>query len=67
MKIAFLPQNHDLYCVQWRQLKADALEAMEPMMLAAVPVEDYNPANIPDGQIVPREVFDELGKLKVVK
>jgi hypothetical protein len=53
--------------VQWRSLKADALGALEGQLLAAVPVEAYNPANIPDGQIIPREELDEFGKLKVIK
>jgi hypothetical protein len=39
MKRAFLPQNHPLYKVNWRGLKADALNALEGDLLAAVQVE----------------------------
>jgi hypothetical protein len=67
MKRAFLPQNHPLYRVQWRQLKADALGALEPDLLKAAPVEAFNPLNFEPGQLVPREVMDDYGKVKVIQ
>jgi hypothetical protein len=67
MKMAFLPQNHPLYKVNWRGLRADALGALEPDLLKAVPVEAFNPLNFEPGQLVPREVVDEYGKTKVIK
>ena len=39
LKRTFLPQNHDLYKVNYRGLKADALQAFEPQLLAAAVVE----------------------------
>ena len=35
LKRTFLPQNHDLYQVQFRQLPADVLQVFEPQLLQA--------------------------------
>jgi len=48
MKKAFL-QNHDLYKVNMRGLRADALPIFENQVLEAVPVEAFNPMNVPKG------------------
>lgn len=50
MKKAFL-QNHDLYKVNMRGLRADALPVFEGQVLEAVPVEAFNPMNVPKGEI----------------
>ena len=51
LKRTFLPQNHDLFKVQYRGLRADALDALEPQLLNAVTKEAVNPANFAPGEI----------------
>lgn len=67
LKRTFLPQNHDLYQVQYRDLKADALDALEPQLLKAVAVEAVNPAHVPPGELKKIERMDEYGKVKCVE
>jgi hypothetical protein len=54
IKRIFLPQNHDLYKVNYRGLHADTLDIFEPQLLAAAKVEAFNPAMVPPGEF--REV-----------
>src|SRR5215467_16391424 len=51
LKRTFLPQNHELYQVQYRQLKADALGVLEPQLLNACVVEANNPIHVPPGEL----------------
>jgi hypothetical protein len=67
LKRAFLPQAHDLYQVQYRQLEADALQVFEPQLLSACVVEANNPAHVPPGELRKVEELDEYGKLKTIK
>jgi hypothetical protein len=67
LKRTFLPQNHDLYQVQYRQLEADALGVLEPQLLNACVVEANNPAHVPPGELRKIEELDEFGKLKTIK
>lgn len=67
LKRTFLPQNHDLYQVQYRGLKADALQVFEPQLLQAVVVEANNPVHVPLGELRKVEELDEFGKLKIIK
>jgi hypothetical protein len=67
LKRTFLPQNHPLYEVQYRDLKADALQIFEPQLLNACVVEARNPKNIPAGEIREVKNFDEYGTLKTVE
>jgi hypothetical protein len=46
-----LPQNHELFEVQYRGLRADALDALEPQLLNAVTKEAINFANFAPGEI----------------
>jgi hypothetical protein len=50
-KRSVLPQNHPLYQVNWRGLRDDALEVLEPQLLEAVKVEAVNPAHLNPGEI----------------
>ena len=50
IKRTYLPQNHDLYQVQFRGLKADALDVLEGQLLRTVKVEAVNPNNVPPGE-----------------
>src|SRR5215471_10678747 len=50
IKQTFLPQNHPLYAVQMRALKADALGALEPQVLRAAVAEANNPCHVEPGQ-----------------
>jgi hypothetical protein len=67
LKRTFLPQNHPLYQVQYRDLRADALEVFEPQLLHAVKVEAVNPAHVPPGELKKIERMDEYGKVKCVE
>ena len=67
IKRTFLPQNHPLYQVQMRALKADALGALEPQVLQAAVVEANNPCHVPAGELRKVEELDDYGKLKTIK
>src|SRR6266508_6899681 len=67
LKRTFLPQNHPLYQVQFRQLKADALQVLEPQLLQACVVEANNPVHVPPGELRKIEELDEYGKLQTIK
>jgi hypothetical protein len=67
MKQTFLPQNHPLYQVQYRSLKADALAALEPQLLSAVVEEANNPSTVEPGQFRQIEEYDESGTVRSVK
>jgi hypothetical protein len=67
LKRTFLPPNHDLYQVQYRQLKADALGILEPQLLDACVVEANNPCHVPAGELRKVEELDDYGKLKTIK
>ena len=67
IKRTFLPQNHPLYAVQMRQLKADALGVLEPQVLEAAVTEANNPVHVEPGQLRKVEELDEYGKLKTIK
>jgi hypothetical protein len=69
MKRTFLPQNHLLYKVNYRGLRNDSamIEVFEPKMLQAVPIEAFNPAHVPPGEMKKIERLDEYGKVKFVE
>ena len=67
LKRTFLPETHDLFKVQYRALKADALDALEPQLLKAVVAEANNPQHIPPGEFRKIEELDEFGKLKMIR
>jgi hypothetical protein len=67
LKKAFLPRDHDLYKVNWRGLRNDALQALEPQLLTAVPVEANNPMTVPPGEFRKVEELDESGSLRIRK
>jgi hypothetical protein len=62
LKHTFLPQNHDLFKVQYRGLRSDALNVFEPQLLKAVEQEARNPANLEPGEIRPINVFGPDGQ-----
>jgi hypothetical protein len=66
LKRTFLPQNHPLYQVQYRDLKADALPVFEQQLLPAVVAESVNPLHVPPGELKKIERFDEYGKVKCI-
>jgi hypothetical protein len=67
IKRTFLPQNHPLYEVQYRGLKADALGILEPQLLNACVTEANNPIHVPPGELRKVEELDDYGKLKTIK
>src|SRR5262245_37328596 len=67
IKQTFLPQNHPLYAVQMRALKADALGALEPQVLQAAVAEADNPVHVPEGELRKVEELDDYGKLKTIR
>jgi hypothetical protein len=66
LKRTFLPQNHDLYKVQYRKLPADALAIFEPQLLAACVTEANNPAHLQPGEIRKVERLDETGRVRCI-
>jgi hypothetical protein len=67
LKRTFLPQTHDLYQVNYRGLKADALQVFEPQLLNACVVEANNPQHVPPGELRQIEEYDEYGKVKSIR
>jgi hypothetical protein len=67
LKRTFLPQNHELYRIQFRGLPADVLNPFEAQLLNAVVVEANNPAHVPPGELRKIEELDEYGKLKTIR
>jgi hypothetical protein len=67
LKRTFLPQNHELYQVQYRQLKADALQILEPQLLDACVTEANNPCHVPVGELRKVEEIDQYGQVKTIK
>src|SRR5215470_11652599 len=67
IKRTFLPQNHPLYAVQMRALKADALQALEPQVLQAAVKEANNPCHVEPGQLRKVEEIDPYGQVKTIK
>jgi len=67
LKRTFLPQNHPLYEVQYRELKADALQVFEPQLLNACVIEANNPAHVEPGELRKIEELDDYGKVKIVR
>jgi hypothetical protein len=67
LKRTFLPPAHDLYQVQYRSLRSDALNALEPQLLQACVAEANNPAHVPPGELRKIERLDEYGKVKCVE
>jgi hypothetical protein len=49
-KHTFLPQNHELYKVNWRGLPTDALQALVPQLMDACKKEAENPRTVPSGE-----------------
>jgi len=67
LKRTFLPQNHELYRIQFRGLPANVLNPFEAQLLNAVVVEANNPAHVPPGELRKIEELDEYGKLKTIR
>jgi hypothetical protein len=67
LKRTFLPPAHDLYQVQYRSLRSDALQALEPQLLQAVVQGAKNPVHVPPGELRKIEELDEFGKLKTIR
>ena len=51
LKRKYLPQTHDLYKINYRGLRADALYSFVPQLLQAVKKEAVNPNNFEPGEI----------------
>lgn len=51
LKRTFLPQNNEYYRVQYRQLRDDALDAIEPLFLKVIEKEAIDPKNFAPGEI----------------
>lgn len=66
LKRTFLPQNHPLYQVQFRDLRADALPVFEQQLLPACVEEAVNPQHVPPGQLRKIERHDEYGKVRFI-
>jgi hypothetical protein len=67
LKRTFLPQNHPLYEVQYRDLKADALGIFEPQLLSTCVVEANNPCHVEPGELKKIEEIDPYGQVKTIR
>jgi len=65
IKRTFLPQNHPLYQVQFRDLKADALNALEPQLLQTAKVEAFNPDTVTPGEFREITTVDPRNGMKI--
>jgi hypothetical protein len=66
-KRTFLPPIHDLYRVNYRGLRSDALSALEPQLLQACVVEANNPNTVPPGEFRKIDVRNQYGQLQMTK
>jgi hypothetical protein len=62
----FLPKSHELRQFSLDDVKADALQVLEPQFLEAFVTEAENPAHVPPGEIRKIERLDEFGKVKTI-
>jgi hypothetical protein len=67
-KRSFLPPNHDLYQVQWRGLRGDALDALVPQLMTACKAEANNPNTVPPGEFRQVKVHNPYtGRVDAIK
>jgi hypothetical protein len=66
LKRTFLPPVRELYQVQYRALKSDALPIFENQLLRACVTEANNPAHVPPGELKKVERLDEYGKVRFI-
>jgi hypothetical protein len=67
LKRTCLPPNHDLYKVNYRGLKNDSLQALEPQLLKACVAEMNNPDTVTPGEFRKVEVHDPYGRVQMTK
>jgi hypothetical protein len=65
-KKTFLPRSHELRQFSLDDVKADALQVLEPRFLEAFVTEAHNPAHVPPGELRKLERLDEYGKVKTI-
>jgi hypothetical protein len=66
IKRTFLPQNHELYKINYRGLPSDALGAFEPQLLKAAVDSASDPQLVPPGELRKIERLDEYGQIKTI-
>jgi hypothetical protein len=66
-KRTFLPPVHDLYQVNYRGLRSDALQVFEPQLLQACVQEANNPNTVTPGEFRKIEVRNQYGQLQMTK
>jgi hypothetical protein len=76
-KKTYLPQNHDLYKVNFKKTRATLrddttalnafLEVIEPQLLAACKVEANNPLHVPPGELKQINRLDQTGHVKMTE
>ena len=67
LKRTFLPQNHPLYEVQWRGLRNDSLDALEPQLMRACIQEANNPNTVEPGDFRKVEQRNSYGIVQAIK
>jgi hypothetical protein len=65
-KRAFIPRTHELRQFSLDDIRADALQVLEPQLLNACVAEANNPQNVPAGELRKIERLDEYGKVKTI-
>jgi hypothetical protein len=66
-KRTFLPQNHELYKVNYRGLRGDALHVLVPQLMKACKEEAENPRTVAPGEFRQISKRDEYGVLKEIQ
>jgi hypothetical protein len=66
-KRTFLPPIHNLYQVNYRGLRSDALQVFEPQLLQACVQEANNPNIVSPGEFRKIEVRNQYGQLQMTK
>jgi hypothetical protein len=66
-KRTFLPRNHEFYRIQYRGLRNDSLQAIEPQLLQACVEEANNPNTVTPGEFRRIEVRNPYGQLQMTK
>jgi hypothetical protein len=64
LKRVALPQNHELYKINYRGLRDDpqTIKALEPQLLEAFVVETYNPSNVTLGTLKKVDELNAFGQ-----
>jgi hypothetical protein len=67
LKKTYLPKDHEYYKVDMRSLPDEVITPFELKVIPAAIKEAFNPENVPQGELRPLKVLDELGQVRAIK